>query len=537
MSQPQRGSNTASDSVPAASSRTHVAASLGLDSGHDGQASIYAQRILERGADPRAVMAQVRADRLGSSERGALNRALIEQPRAVRFGRGTAAHLQALAEHPAPVVAAPRRGWNPLRGLMQPQLRWSRRLATAGLAAIVIGSSLSGLASAQDAADAPVFAAPSRYIVQPGDTPASIAAAFDVPVAALFSASTLEHPDWLTTDEVVVIPGVGDDDEFARWNGAAEWAPYVAGSHVVAEGETLADIAAAWSADPWVLAGFNGLSDIDTLTPGQVLRIPLTDTVTPEDSAWSAPEDAGWSEPATTGDWAATDETAWQQPVGGGDETAWEQPAGYAAEASPEQSWEQPADLAWEQPAEQLATGPVYAAEVPAYLQAYPNSSQYAAAFIATSAFGPGVPESAFVESVPQSENPHWGYRGDISGTWGGTDNYGAYAEALAPTLQDWGFATDLFYGSTPEELTARLDAGMPVIAWLGYFGETGWQQYDMGEYELVPGMHVVTVYGYDEGGVYLANPGRGEYDYYDWDTFMQRWHALDGMALAVAPQ
>lgn len=40
------------------------------------------------------------------------------------------------------------------------------------------------------------------------------------------------------------------------------WAPYVAGSHVVAEGETLADIAAAWSTDPWVMAGFNGLSDV-----------------------------------------------------------------------------------------------------------------------------------------------------------------------------------------------------------------------------------------------------------------------------------
>ena len=126
MSQPQRvhGSGTGSNSQSAAW------APNACDPSKDGLASIYANRILERGADPRAVMAQVRADRLGATERGAVSRALIERPRTVRFGRGTAAHLQALAAQPAPVAVAPvaasRRSWNPLRGLMQPQVRWSR---------------------------------------------------------------------------------------------------------------------------------------------------------------------------------------------------------------------------------------------------------------------------------------------------------------------------------------------------------------------------------------------------------------------------
>ncbi len=48
--------------------------------------------------------------------------------------------------------------------------------------------------------------------------------------------------------------------------------------------------------------------------------------------------------------------------------------------------------------------------------------------------------------------------------------------------------------------------------------------------------MHVVTVYGYDDGGVYLSNPGRGSYDYYTWGEFVDRWSVIDGMALAVAP-
>lgn len=495
MSQPQRVHSSGAGS----STRAVVGASFAWDPGKDGLASIYANRIVERGGDPRAITAQVRAERLGITERGAVSRALMERPRTVRFGRGTAAHLQALAAHPAPAPAptpaASRRSWNPLRALLQPQARWSRRLATAGLSAMLLGSALQGATLAQEA-PAPTVA--SRYIVQPGDTPESIASIFAVPADAILTASTLLNPPYLTADEVVVIPGVGEDAELTRWSGAAEWAPYVVDAHVVAPGETLADIAAAYKVDPWVLAEFNGISDIDALNEGQRLRIPLTDSVTAEDAAWAAP--------AESSEWAPSEASAW---VGGGEDGAWEQPA----------------------------ASPVFAADVPAYMQAYSLSCEYAAAFIATSAFGAGVPEWAFMENVPQSENPHWGYRGDITGPWGGTDDYGVYAEALVPTLQEWGFTTDVFYGTSAADLTARLDAGLPVITWLGYFGDTGWQQYDAGEYLLAPGMHVVTVYGYDDGGVYLSNPGRGAYDYYDWDTFLQRWGVINGMALAVAPQ
>ena len=51
----------------------------------------------------------------------------------------------------------------------------------------------------------------------------------------------------------------------------------MAGAHDVAPGETLASIAGAYGLDPWALATFNGLTDIDTLHTGQRLRIPLTD--------------------------------------------------------------------------------------------------------------------------------------------------------------------------------------------------------------------------------------------------------------------
>lgn len=140
------------------------------------------------------------------------------------------------------------------------------------------------------------------------------------------------------------------------------------------------------------------------------------------------------------------------------------------------------------------------------------------------------------MERIGLSANPHWGYRGNIHGKWGGTDDYGVYPEALVPTLNEFGFVGDVFYGSDASALTARLDDGMPVVTWLGYFGDTGWEQEDEGSYLLVPRMHVVTVYGSDDGGVYFANPGRGTYDYYAWGDLLAMWQVMDGMALGTAP-
>src|SRR5215203_6336936 len=74
-----------------------VGASYAFDPGVDGLASIYAARVLERGIDPRALCAEIRADRLGLVDRGPQRRALMARTRTSRFGRGTAAHLRSQA--------------------------------------------------------------------------------------------------------------------------------------------------------------------------------------------------------------------------------------------------------------------------------------------------------------------------------------------------------------------------------------------------------------------------------------------------------
>ena len=174
---------------------------------------------------------------------------------------------------------------------------------------------------------------------------------------------------------------------------------------------------------------------------------------------------------------------------------------------------------------------------VPTYAQQRNLSCEYAALVMAMGAYGVWVSEYEFDDLVGWSENPHWGYRGDITGWWGNTDDYGVYASALAPALANFGFYGEEFYAQgNSTALTARLDAGTPVLVWLGLWGETGFYEYaaDGTPYKLVPGLHVVVADGYDSGGVYVADPATGGTRYYDWSTFMTFWNVMDGMGLSV---
>jgi uncharacterized protein YvpB len=176
---------------------------------------------------------------------------------------------------------------------------------------------------------------------------------------------------------------------------------------------------------------------------------------------------------------------------------------------------------------------------VPTYAQQRNLSCEYAALVMAMGTYGVWVSEYALDDVVGWSENPHWGYRGDINGWWGNTDDYGVYASALAPALPTFGFYGEEFYAQgNSTALTARLDAGTPVLVWLGLWGDTGFYNYsaDGTPYKLVTGLHVVVADGYDSGGVYVSDPATGGMKYYDWSTFMTFWNVMDGMGLSVSP-
>ena len=192
------------------------------------------------------------------------------------------------------------------------------------------------------------------------------------------------------------------------------------------------------------------------------------------------------------------------------------------------------------EPAGAHAVGEGFAfVEVPTYAQQRNLSCEYASMVIAMAAFGTWISEWTFDELVPPSDNPHWGFRGDINGQWGNTTDYGVYPEALVAPLAQLGFRGEVFYGQgDASTIQAYLNNDVPVVLWLGIWGDQSFYEYasDGTPYKLNPGYHVVVAYGYDETGVYAADPATGGTTSWAWSDFLWMWNALDGMSLAVWP-
>jgi len=187
--------------------------------------------------------------------------------------------------------------------------------------------------------------------------------------------------------------------------------------------------------------------------------------------------------------------------------------------------------------AEQSATGTTLSGSF-LYQQQRALSCEFASVHIATVMLGSPVSEYTFDDLVGVNENPHLGYRGDIHGVWGNTDDYGIYNEPLATALTGLGFTADAFYADGDRDmLTDALDAGMPTVVWLAMRGDVN--SFDVWDangdrYQLTQWMHVMLAYGYDEEGVYLTDPGTAVYRFYAWDEFMGMWNVMDGMGLSI---
>jgi uncharacterized protein YvpB len=173
---------------------------------------------------------------------------------------------------------------------------------------------------------------------------------------------------------------------------------------------------------------------------------------------------------------------------------------------------------------------------VPEYKQAYSLSCEFASLYMVTSYWGAPIYEDDSLSVTTWNLNPHLGFRGDITGNWGDTWDYGIYANPLASIAYEFGFGADIVYDPSAEALIRYLDAGIPVIVWASVRYEQGWYEWDEAgnRYKLVPYEHVFVVNGYDDEGVHISDPGPGTYGFLDWTYFLETWAIMDGMMLAV---
>jgi len=166
-------------------------------------------------------------------------------------------------------------------------------------------------------------------------------------------------------------------------------------------------------------------------------------------------------------------------------------------------------------------------------------SCEYAATSAATAYFGNRVSQQMLRTEIDTDTNPHKGFRGNISGLWGGTTNYGIYAEPIAAVLQRHGFgSTYVFYGGT-DTLRAEIAADHPVVVWVTGDFTVQWRitvQDTDSTFALIPREHAVTVYGYDDDGVWVMDPSDVTQYHVGWGLFDRAWAQFDHMALAVVP-
>ena len=307
----------------------------------------------------------------------------------------------------------------------------------------------------------------------------------------------------------------------------------------VKPGETLESVAAKFGVDPEAIRRSSYMPNGDALYAGQVIIIP-DPWQSPAEAAQVAAEREGTSPWVMDAHWVEWGDTL--ASIGAAYGVAPEVLASFngiedPTNLLPGQRILIPYEREDETASTSVTDAPAVAVPIINYQQSRNLSCEYAATYAATTAFGAGVHEQVFIEQVPLARNPHYGYRGNIDGWWGNTDDYGVYAEALVPVLNAHGFVGEVMYTEGDvAPLIAHLDAGHPVVTWLGFWGDTRQVLTDEDTYSVFAGMHVVTVYGYNDAGVFAMDPAKGASVFYDWATFAELWAVIDGMGLAVYP-
>jgi len=380
------------------------------------------------------------------------------------------------------------------RGVVLGERRAKRVLAIGALATLAMT-----LTAQRAAAD-------SVHIVQPGETLSAIAARYGVSLDELVRANGLSDPDLIWAGTSLVIPERTAADSVV---------------HRVQPGETLTTIARQYSVTVEELAAANGLTDPHRIYAGQSLVIPRGVSAT-----WEAVEPQRYVvQPGDT-------LTAIARRFGVGLQTL----AQANGITNPDRVF-----------AGQVlviprsgSPGAVQLQGVPAYKQALPLSCEAAALSMVTAYWGRPVSEWVFIENMPYNPNPHRGFRGDMNGAFGGTDDYGVYAEPLVPLLERYGFQAEAVYAHGDAEVLKReLQAGRPVVVWMTNLASV--QPQLVGEangerFVLVPQEHAVVVYGYDAERVYIADPGDGQYRSFAWSDFLRSWGYFSGMMLRIQP-
>jgi LysM repeat protein len=112
--------------------------------------------------------------------------------------------------------------------------------------------------------------APSRYVVQRGDTLYSIARRFGTDVWELASVNNIVNVNLIYVGQVLIVPTTGPQPQ----PGPGPQPQPVPSEYVVQRGDTMFSIALRFGVSVWELASYNNIPNPNCIFAGQVLLIP-----------------------------------------------------------------------------------------------------------------------------------------------------------------------------------------------------------------------------------------------------------------------
>jgi LysM repeat protein len=390
--------------------------------------------------------------------------------------------------------------------------------------------------------------------VQFGDTLSELAETYGTTVNELVALNQINNPDLIVINDELIIRDLQDGDDPAA----------AVHTHVVIPGDTLTSIAAALGLTVEDLAAANGLENLDLIVTGDLLRIPSGSSSNVIDAVDGRKVVDGVEIETTES--AGNDEVA--APIRVSNEIQPQTPTTPVQAGSSTMHLVLPGDTVasiaetYEVSTSQLLAANGHARNgisvgmilkvppsdsenvqlvgMPTAIESSPVGSELTAVSVATAYWGSTISEAVLYEALDLSDNPHFGFRGDVNGVYGGTDDYGVYAGPLAEVIASRGFVGEAFYAAgDANELTNRIDRGLPVVAWITYGTAVATpERIDDGlrPFTVVPGKQAVVVYGYDADGVLIADIAHGGYAHVNWTDFMRSWNYFDGMGLAISP-
>ena len=150
--------------------------------------------------------------------------------------------------------------------------------------------------------------------------------------------------------------------------------------------------------------------------------------------------------------------------------------------------------------------------------------------------FGIHINEFNFQYEMPLSDNPDYGFVGDVKGPWGQVPPYayGVYAGPVATALQKHGLPAKGTKAFTIDQIKSEIAKNHPVIAWVignvvggvpSLYTDAEGRKTIVAAYE-----HVVIVTGYNDKSIrYMTN---GKFFETPTEVFENSWNVLENMVV-----